>query len=176
MDISGSLVRLAYNLRKLDAPAGDLYAPDRIVSDVWTFCDDDDRKTIRALIKTATQICFNAATRKKAIGAVDGELKKHRRQWPMTKLPNAAELVRRIALLHYPVVDEMFGDVAMKKLIPAESGIMFVTIREFVLGLRKPALAIHDGLRVKKSDAKLARDILQNAYFSRTGFSPVIKG
>lgn len=173
LDISGSIPRLAYHLRGLDAPEGDVYMPQRIVPEVWKFCDDEDRATVRAFIKTATQICFNVGRRSSAVGAIRKERRKYPAGWPVADLPSAPRLVKRIAKVHRAISDDLFADRGMR-LVTVEGQIMFQVLRQFVLHARKPALAIHDALRVKQQHAKLAYQIMREVYYKRTGHFPLI--
>lgn len=173
LDFSGSVLRLAYHLRKLDVPAADVYQPERIAAEVWKFCNAADRKAVRAFIKTATQICLNVNCHDLAIRTVRAERQKRPAEWPLSSLPEPAELVSRIAQVHHAVARDLFANRGMQ-LVTTEGRIMFHILRELVLRARKPALAIHDGLRVKEQDEKLALGIMQNVYRHHTAFLPVI--
>ena len=177
LDISGSIPRLAYNLRKIDVPAGsDVYAPNRIIPEVWRFLDTEDRRTAREFIKKATLRCFNVSSRSQAIGAIMKQLREHPEadRWPISGFPSPAKLVQRVADVHRSIAKDLFADRGMK-LVTVEGQIMLHILRHLVLHARKPALAVHDALVIRKRDAKLARAIMEWAYRQRTGYDPVIK-
>ena len=174
LDLCGSLVQLAYNLRKLEAPdKEDAYAPHRVIPELWRRLDQKGRKRARKFIKYATLRCFNVESRSEAIGSVMKQWHESRHEAPIASLPSPVELVHRIAKAHRKVAEDLFSGRGMK-LVTVEGQIMFHILREFVLHAGKPALAVHDALVVKVSDLKLAKSIVCHAYRQRTGFDPML--
>jgi len=177
VDISGSLVRLAYNLRRIEVPAHvDVYRPDRIVRELWPLLNDADRAVARDFVKGATLRCFNVSSRAKAVGSVEKQMRLHPEKdtWPLAEFPSPKVLVKRIARAHRGIADDLFCGRGMR-LISIEGGIMLEIMKHFVLGAKKPALPIHDALVVREQDEKLARRVMTGVYRQVTGFDPVLK-
>ena len=63
----------------------------------------------------------------------------------------------------------------MPKALSPDGKIMLNILAEFVANEGKPALAIHDSLVCKVSDAKHAEQDMREAYQSFMGFPPVIR-
>lgn len=177
LDFAGSLPRLAYHLRKVNVSAkADIYASARIIPELWPLLNEEHRKTARKFIKKATLSCFMVARRASAIGAIAKQFREHpkRDKHPLSRFPTAPELVNRIALAHQAIAGDLFTGKG-PKLVTSEAQIMLEILQRFVLAAKKPALAIHDALAVRRSDAEHANEVMSQTYFDRTGFRPVIE-
>lgn len=176
LDFSGSIPRLAYHTRQISVPAGmDIYMPHKIAPEGRT-TSKRHREATRNFIKLATLICFNVGSRSQAIGALTQELFKRNEaeRRLLRQLPKPAQLVKRIAVAHSRIVDDLFADRGMR-LVSIEGGIMLQILLQFVVGAKKPALPIHDALVVRDEDAAFAKQVMEKVYRHATGFNPVVK-
>lgn len=185
LDFASCQIRLAYHTRGLDPQDADLYRPARVFPRFLSYrnANRTKRKTVRDLVKRATLTALNADSRHSARSAVvaaireaDGWLQSVVRTETRKKsaVKQADEILRRIDAAHPHVASAFYSTQRGLSLMLVEGAVM-MEILERCADRGIPVLPIHDAIRVRRSDARIAERIMTAAYRHHLGFDPVVK-
>lgn len=191
-DISGTFIRMAYHIKGVDPDRDeDLYRPHVIFPKFYSYrnVSAKHRGIVRDFVKRCTNICLHVRSHSQANSSVGRELAEHpHREFLWNEVCGADDatpkrIVRRIVKAHphlkkrdrlpVPKPVNFFNDVG-PWLMTYEGWVMQDTIIALTLS-RIPALTIHDGLVVRKSDGETVKQLLVDAYSDWIGFEPVVK-
>ena len=170
LDFSGHAPNLAYVSVGVMPPSGDVYQPERVFPQFYSFKNVSKAKQeiIRGFVKKATNIMLNVTKRKAANSSLGKLLSEHPERSFLTNVindveqTNAAGVVSRIVDAH-PALADLFFTGAGIELMTLDGKIMKSILLEFV-DAEKPVLAIHDSVVVKRSDAKFALRTMRAVY------------
>jgi hypothetical protein len=169
--------RLLYNLCGHDPAAeADLYRPEEVLPRTWE--DVGRRKTARAFVKLAFNICLNTTGAKAAAKGVRGLL------WKEPNSPayramlqreglNADAVVARMIVAHHAVAHRFFTEIG-GELQTIDGVVMRHILMAFAMEDR-PVLPLHDSVVCRASDAGFAEAMMRLHYHATVGFWPVIK-
>lgn len=194
LDYSGMMPRLLYNhFCKMSGPlrptSQDIYQADRVFPDTSQTPEGclkylDAKDGLRNLVKKATLICINCATRGEAHSAIGKHIidcDGRQRDWNTLGLnmlktgPDSQpikELVNRIVAAHPHASQYFFRELGLE-LMSIESRIMF-DILDIITEAGKPALGIHDAVLCLTEDRQFVREVMIDVYSKHMGFDPVI--
>jgi hypothetical protein len=175
-------IRMLYHFRGIDG-RGDLYYPERIFRRYYDYenASDSKKTTVRGFVKRCTNICLNTPSADKALKGISKALRDHEHYKFLRNLifgiesTNLNGLLNRLIEAHpRRVSDCFFSDVGLD-LMTADGMIMLWVLAEFVKRGRRPALAIHDSLVVRRSDVDDAVQVFSKSYYQFIRFTPVLK-
>jgi hypothetical protein len=175
-------IRLAYHLSGIDE-RGDVYWPEKVFRLYYKLenVPDKDKKIVRDFVKIATNIALNTNSRESALQAIAKSLRDSENRIFLTDLIFNIEgktlrgILKRITKAHPEKVTNKFFTESGLELMRIDGSIMLHTLKELVAARRIPALDIHDGLVIRKSDVILAKEIYTKIYSEFTSFKPVFK-
>jgi hypothetical protein len=179
LDFSGLATRALYHIQRID-PKGDVYRPEQVFPALY---EDDpstrDAARVRAFVKRVTNICWNVDSRKRAIAAVNNLLRTHPHHEFLCPLiyqvegTDPAGVIDRIVEAHPEVSKRFFSEIGIR-LMSIDGGMMLSILNRLVVKQGVPVLAIHDSIVCRKSDVKVVRGAMVEAYQLIFRFKPVI--
>jgi hypothetical protein len=179
LDFSGLATRALYHLGGMD-PKGDVYRPRRVFPDFYKQAPSTrDAAKVRSFVKTATNVCWNVDSRRRAIGAVRKLLRDHQHYEFLSRLvfqveeTDPAGVVDRIVAVHPKLAPRFFSEVGIR-LMSIDGAMMLDVLNCVVVQQNAPALGIHDSIVCRSSDVIVVRRAMINSYRRIFGFKPVI--
>jgi hypothetical protein len=163
LDYKGHQLRMLYHSNRLECKK-DPYIPEVICLKVRKF--PELQKELRRIIKKITLLCINCNSFSQAVGAANDLLDECTNEMKdfiyKVEKSNARDLLKRIENKHSGVASDFYMSKGTE-LMTWDGYIIKDVLREFVTA-EKPALAIHDSLVVKISDALFAKKIMNYVY------------
>lgn len=158
LDYSGMHFAVMYAEMGLDTPVEDPYALDGY--DV----------SLRGNIKTAFNIIINCASRKQAIGTIDGRIKDGKL---LAELVSGEKLLRAFSDTHPLIKDKIASGEGVRGQFVDSQVAESILLKGIGIGLC--ILPIHDGFIAMKGDEIVLDTLMNEAFYEVTGHKPKIK-
>jgi hypothetical protein len=175
-------IRMLYHFKHIDKRC-DLYYAGKIFRKYYDFenASDEKKEIARDFVKVCTNICLNTGSRNKAIKAIGNDLTKSEHYTFLKELifkiekSNLHGILDRLVAAHPKKVSKDFFTDIGTEIMTTEGKIMLWTLNEFVKNRKKPALAIHDSLVVRRSDVTEAEQVFIESYHTFMQYEPVLQ-
>jgi hypothetical protein len=181
LDYSGHATRCLYHRRGINPPKGDVYRPEVILPRFHQayergYFTDEDKAVARNFIKKVTNVCWNVRSERDAVGSVWKLVKQDeflKRLVFCVEGTGPRGIVNRIRHAHPDLADDFFTEVGAE--LMTLDGELMLEILERFADAGRPALALHDAILVRRSDAAFGRRTMIDVYRQKMGFSPVVR-